>query len=120
MEELIMGAGAIGVLVYLAFLVLLIASVWKIYSKAGQPGWACIVPIYNMIVLLEIVKKPIWWILLLIIPVVNIVVYLIVYHRLSVAYGKGGGFTAGLILIPVVFFPILGLGSAEYDANRLD
>ena len=120
MEELLLGGGVVLMLLYFVFLVLLLASFWKIYSKAGQPGWACIVPIYNIIVLLEVVKKPIWWFLLLMIPFVNIVIYLIIYHRLSVAYGKGGGFTAGLILLPVVFFPILGLGSAEYDANRLD
>jgi hypothetical protein len=107
-------------LLYLVFIVLLLASFWKIYSKAGQPGWACIVPIYNLIVLLEVVKKPIWWILLLMVPVVNVVVNIILLHRLSVAYGKGGGFTAGLILLPFVFIPILGLGSAQYDANRLD
>ncbi len=120
MEDLLGGSVVLLMLVYFVFLVLLLASFWKIYSKAGQPGWACIVPIYNIVVLLEVVKKPIWWILLLMIPFVNIVIYLIIYHRLSVAYGKGVGFTAGLILLPVVFFPILGLGSAEYDANRLD
>ena len=64
MEELLLGGGVVLMLLYFVFLVLLLASFWKIYSKAGQPGWACIVPIYNIVVLLEVVKKPIWWILM--------------------------------------------------------
>ena len=61
-------AGAVGtgiLVVYFAILILMIVSLWKVFTKAGQPGWACIVPIYNVIVLLKIAGKPLWWILLL-------------------------------------------------------
>jgi chromate transport protein ChrA len=70
-------------ILYLAIIVLLIASIWKIFTKAGQPGWAAIVPIYNFVVMLQVAKKPVWWILLFLIPVVNIVIMIIMYHAIS-------------------------------------
>ena len=101
-------------LFYLAIIVLLVASMWKIYSKAGKPGWASIVPIYNIIVLLKIVGKPWWWLILMLIPIVNIVILIMVYHNLSLSFGKGGGFTVGLILLGIVFLPILAFGDSKY------
>ena len=92
----------------------MIASMWTIFSKAGKPGWASIVPIYNLIVLLEIVGKPWWWLFLMLIPIVNIVILIIVWHNLSLSFGKGGGFTVGLILLGIIFLPILAFGDAKY------
>jgi len=105
--------GAVIVL-YLAIFVLMIASMWVIYTKAGKPGWAAIIPIYNIIVLLDIVGKPWWWLLLMLIPIVNIVIAIIVYHNLSLSFGKGAGFTVGLILLSIIFLPILAFGDAKY------
>ncbi len=102
------------IVIYLAIIVLMIASMWTIFSKAGKPGWASIVPIYNLIVLLEIVGKPWWWLLLMLIPIVNIVILIIVWHNLSLSFGKGGGFTVGLILLSIIFLPILAFGDAKY------
>jgi hypothetical protein len=101
-------------IVYLAVVVLVIASVWKVFTKAGKPGWAAIVPIYNMIVILEIVGKPIWWILLFFIPLVNLVIAILVYIALAEKFGKSAGFGVGLALLGVIFFPILGFGEAKY------
>ena len=98
----------------LAFIVLMIASLWKVFLKAGKPGWACIIPIYNVVVLLEIVGKPIWWIILYLIPLVNIIVIIIIYVALAKAFGKGVGFALGLIILPFIFYPILGFGDATY------
>jgi hypothetical protein len=110
-----MAAMGTGVLIfYLVILVLMIASMWKIFTKAGKPGWAAIIPIYNFIVLLEIVGKPIWWILLLIIPLVNFIILIIVTHRLSLSFGQGVGTTILLIILPVIGYPMLGFGSATY------
>lgn len=106
----------IGIILYVAIVIFMIASLWKIFTKAGQPGWACIVPIYNLVVLLKIVNKPIWWIILMLIPIVNIVVLIIVIHALSKAFGKGVGFTIGLLLLGFIFYPILGFGDATYTA----
>ena len=102
------GAGAVtGVLalVYLALGVLMIASIWKIFSKAGQPGWAAIVPFYNVI----------WWFVLMLIPFVNAIIGIIVAIDLAKAFGKGAGFAVGLIFLPFIFYPMLGLGGAQYQ-----
>lgn len=94
--------------------VVVIIGQWKIYEKAGKPGWAAIVPIYNIIVLLEIVGKPIWWIFLFLIPCVNIVFLIWTVNLLSKSFGQSEGFTVGLLLLGVIFYPILGFGNYQY------
>jgi hypothetical protein len=108
------GFGIVGTLVFLAFFVVMIASVWKVFAKAGQPGWAAIVPIYNFIVMLKVAGKPLWWILLFLIPFVNIIALILVTVALAKKFGKGTGFAIGLIVLGFIFFPILGFGDAKY------
>ena len=112
MEDLGISIGLI--LIILAVVVFIIAAMWKIFEKAGQPGWAAIVPIYNCYVLLKIVGKPGWWLLLFLIPIVNYVFIILTYNMLSKSFGKEEGFTVGLVLLGIVFFPILGFGDAKY------
>jgi uncharacterized membrane protein YoaK (UPF0700 family) len=85
-----------------------------VYEKAGKPGWASIIPIYNALVLLEIVGRPWWWILLCLIPVVNIVVGIIIVVDLAKSFGKGIGFAVGLILLGFIFVPVLAWSDAQY------
>ena len=92
----------------------MIVSMWKIYTKAGKPGWACIIPIYNIIVLLEIVGKPWWWLLLMLLPFVNIVLAIWMLNLLSKSFGHEVGFTLGLLFLSFIFIPILGLGESKY------
>jgi hypothetical protein len=92
----------------------------KLYAKAGQPGWAAIVPIYNTYVMLKIVGRPGWWLALMLIPIVNIVLLIIMMIDLAKAFGKGGGFAASLILLPLVGMPILAFGSAVYRGPVAD
>lgn len=106
--------GGVGIIIYLAVLVINIVANWKIYQKAGQPGWTSIIPIYNMIVLMDIVNKPRWWVILMFVPIVNIVVCIIAVHRLSLSFGKDIAYTLGLILLGLIFFPILGFGKSQY------
>ena len=109
------GPGPLELLIVLLFpIFLFLVPLWKIFVKAGKPGWACLIPIYNIIVLLEIVGKPAWWIILLILPFVNIVFEIWVANLLSLRFGKSEGFTVGLILLPYIFIPILGYGDAQY------
>ena len=110
-------AGIIVGIIYLAIVVLMIASLWKIFTKAGKPGWAAIVPIYNIIVMLQICEKPVWWIILMLIPLVNFVIAIILYVALAQVFGKGVGFAIGILLLPFVFMPMLGFGSAQYKGG---
>jgi len=110
----LMAAMGVFAFIYLGILVLMLISLWKIFTKAGKPGWAAIVPIYNLIVWLEIVGKPTWWIILLIIPFVNIVIFIMLTHQLSLSFGQGIGMTLVLLFVPFVGWPMLAFGSAQY------
>jgi len=107
--------GLVGTIVMLAIALLLIAAMWKVFTKAGEPGWAAIVPIYNLIVLLKIAGKPAWWFILFIIPFVNLIVAFIVSIAIAKAFGKGTGFGIGLALLGPIFYPVLGFGDARYQ-----
>ena len=108
------GQGTGTLILEFALLVLLLAGMWKVFQKAGKPGWAAIIPIYNIIVLLQITGKPIWWLVLYFIPLVNFVVLVLVCIALARRFGKGVGFAIGLALLPFIFYPILGFGDATY------
>jgi hypothetical protein len=99
---------------WLGIVVVMIAALWKVFQKAGKPGWAAIVPIYNVLVLLEITGKPMWWVVLFFIPFVNLIVAIILLFALARSFGKGGGFAIGLLLLPPIFYSLLAWGSARY------
>lgn len=102
-------------IVYLAIIVLMVASQWKVFSKAGQPGWACLVPIYNIYVMTQIANKPGWWTaIILLVPIVNIVFAIMLIHGISTSFGKDAGFTVGLLFLGIIFWPILAFGDAQH------
>lgn len=104
------------IVIILVVVVITIAGMWKMFEKAGQPGWAVLVPIYNAILLCEIAKKPSWWVVLMLIPIVNLVVIIMLYSKVAENFGKDPvGFTIGMLLLPYVFLPILGFGDAVYN-----
>ena len=105
-------------LFFFIYFVLVIASIWKIFTKAGKPGWASIIPIYNVIVLLEIIGKQVWWIVLFLIPFVNIIISIITTNEVSKSFGRGAGTTVGLIFLPFIFYPVLAFGSAQYQGTQ--
>jgi hypothetical protein len=102
------------IVVIVLVVILEIAGMWRVFEKAGQPGWAAIIPIYNYYVLLKIVGKPGWWLVLFLIPLVNIVIAIIVLWELARSFGKGVGWFWGLLLLGPIFYPILGFGSSQY------
>ena len=106
--------GIVAYLLYVIVIVFYIYSMWRIYAKAGKPGWAAIIPIYNVLVELEIVGRPWWWLLLTLVPVVNIVIGVIITLNLAQVFGKSTGFGIGLIFLPIIFIPILAFGNAKY------
>jgi hypothetical protein len=110
--------GLIGFIIYLAVIVIVIVGAWKIFEKAGKPGWTAIIPFYNLIVLLEIAGRPIWWFILLLIPFVGWVVGIIVCVDVAKKFGKGTGFGVGLALLSFIFVPLLGFGDAKYQSSN--
>ncbi|MFP4216446.1 MAG: DUF5684 domain-containing protein [Phycisphaerae bacterium] len=113
------GGGIIGIIgiICLVLIVLVFAGVWKTFAKAGKPGWAAIIPIYNLIVLLEVAGKDLWWIILFFIPFVNLIAMILVGIGVAENFGKSAGFGVGLGLLGFIFFPILGFGSAQYTGG---
>lgn len=87
---------------------------WKIFVKAGKPGWAAIVPIYNFIIMLKIAGKPWWYIFLLFVPLAGILISFVMLIDFGRAFGKKTEFGMGLIFLPFIFIPILAFGDAQY------
>jgi hypothetical protein len=106
--------GIIEALIVSAAFGFLIAGWWRVFEKAGKPGWAALVPIYNLWLLVEIVKKPVLWFIMLLIPCVGAVFYILLCIELAKAFGKTAGYGVGLALLGPIFFPMLGLGDAVY------
>ncbi len=114
-------SGALGIvptLFVLALIIFMIAAVWKVFTKAGEPGWACLIPIYNAIVYLKIAGKPVWWIILFLIPIVNLIIALLVSLGLAKNFGKSGGFGVGIWLLGPIFVPILAFGDAKFVGTK--
>jgi hypothetical protein len=107
--------GGAFMMVLLLAVVLTIAGAWKMFAKAGQPGWAAIVPFYNMIVLAQIAGKPAWWFILMIIPFVSFIIWIILSLEIAKRFGRGTGTAIGLILLPPIFICVLGFGDAVYN-----
>jgi hypothetical protein len=102
-------------IVYLAIVVAVIAAWWMVFTKAGEAGWKSIIPIYNIIVILKIVGREWWWVILMVIPIVNIFVWIIVSLDLAKSFGRGTGFGIGLAFLSPIFGLILGFGSDTYQ-----
>jgi hypothetical protein len=105
---------------YLGIIGLMIASHWKIFVKAGKPGWASIVPIYSIVVLVEIIKKPGIWVLYLILPIVNIIFMIRLSLELAKVFGKDDAYGIGLFILPFVFMPMLAFGDAVYMKDEFN
>ncbi|WP_433265212.1 DUF5684 domain-containing protein [Actinosynnema sp. CS-041913] len=108
--------GVVPIIISLAIAVLMIAAMWKVFAKAGQPGWAAIIPFYNIYVLLKVAGRPGWWLILFIIPIVNIIMSIIVSLDVAKSFGKSGAFGFfGLWLFGIIGYPVLGFGDARYQ-----
>jgi hypothetical protein len=109
------GVGVAAILLYVAVIyAILVIPYWVIFTKAGQPGWPALIPIYSTYILLKVIGRPGWWLILFLIPFVNFVIYIIVSNDLSKSFGHGVGFTIGLIFLSIIFLFILAFGSSTY------
>ncbi|MEX1002644.1 MAG: DUF5684 domain-containing protein [Crocinitomicaceae bacterium] len=107
------------VLIYLAIIVLMVASIWKVFEKAGQPGWAAIVPFYNLYILTVVAKKEAWWMILFFIPIANLIAAIIIDIEVAKNFGKDTGFAIGMVFLPFIFWPMLAFSDAKYvDAEN--
>ena len=105
--------------IYVAVLVFEIAAFWKVFVKAGRPGWGAIIPIYNTYLLVKTAGRPGWWVILYFIPLVNIIIHLIVSLDVARNFGKGSAFGVfGLWIFAPIGYPILGFGGAQYQGPR--
>lgn len=106
------GAG-VGIVVLVLFALTLVAW-WRLFAKAGRPGWAAIVPIYNIVVVLQIVGRPVWWVVLMLIPLVSFVIAIVLAVDLAKSFDRSAAFGVGLLFLGFIFVPVLAFGSATY------
>ena len=109
--------GLIFFALYAAVLVAVVAGMWKTFTKAGEPGWGALVPIYNVYLLLKIADRPGWWLVLFLIPIVVLIIQVIVSIDIAKKFGKGTGYGLGLAFLPFVFYPLLGFSDATYQGG---
>jgi Family of unknown function (DUF5684) len=107
--------GGVFLLVMLAVAVVFIIGLWKVFTKAGQPGWACLIPIYNAYIMIKIAGRPGWWLLMLLIPLVNIVFCILLSIDVAKAFGQSTGFGVVLLfLLGGIGYLVLGFGNYSY------
>jgi hypothetical protein len=107
--------GLLILVIQLAIFVLIVAGFWKVFTKAGQSGWAAIIPIYNIFILCKIVGRPWWWVILCFIPLINLIALAVLSMDVAKSFGKGVLFAVGLFFLGPIFYCILGFGSAQYQ-----
>lgn len=105
----------IGIVIFLVLIAVLLAAQWQLFVKAGKPGWAGIIPIYNLVVLMEIIGKPVWWVIVIVlVPCVGFVFMLLACIELAKVFGKDPLFGVGIFFLSFIFVPILAFGDARY------
>lgn len=105
--------GVVFLLVFFAILVFQIVAMWKVFAKAGHPGWAILIPFYNTYVSIRVAGYPGWWLILAFIPLVNLILIVLPFGHAK-NFGYGPGFGLGLLLLPIIFYPIIAFGDAQY------
>lgn len=101
--------------VFVCLIALVLVARWKMFTKAHQPGWASIVPLYSTVKTLEITNYPLWWAVVMVVPIVNLFFIVIVTRRIAAVFGRGAWFTVGLIFLPFIFYPIVAWGKSNYS-----
>jgi hypothetical protein len=104
-------------IVWLIVALVVIIGLWKVFTKAGQPGWAAIIPILNLYILCKVAGRPGWWLILMLIPIVNFIIWIILSLDLAKNFGKGAGFGVGIALLSFIFLPVLGFSDAQYQGK---
>jgi len=101
--------------VSIAYTLFILVASWILYEKAGEPGWALLVPFYNLYLFNRMAGKPGWWLILWFLPFVNLVVPILVCLALAEKFGKGVEYGLGIVFLGFIFLPMLAFGDAEYE-----
>jgi hypothetical protein len=109
--------GLIPLIILLAIMLIPIAGLWKVFQKAGEPGWAAIIPLYNTWIIVKITDNEVLWFILTLLPLVNFIAWIKLSLDLADSFGKGTGFAVGIIILPFIFIPLLGFGDARYQGR---
>jgi hypothetical protein len=109
--------GGVFFLLFLLVFVNVAAGMWKVFEKAGEPGWAALIPIYTLVVLVKIAGKEMWWVVLMLLPCVNFVAAVMICIDIARKFGKDTVYGVGLAFLPFIFFPMLGFGPAQYNRS---
>lgn len=112
-----------GVLAFLGawlFVILLVSLFfvvckWIIFEKAGRKGWESIIPIYNIVIEMQMLDVPMWMLLLLIIPGLNVVIPIMIAIKYTEKFGKESAYALGLIFLPFIFYPMLAFGKSTFN-----
>lgn len=99
---------------WLFFTAFYLICYWKIFVKAGRPGWESLIPIYNLYIITKISGKNGWWLLYLLIPLANIYFIIVLIRSFARSFGQGVGFTVGLIFLGFIFYPLIAFGNIHY------
>lgn len=102
--------------IFYPIILLLAVSLWKIFEKAGQNGWAALIPFYNIFIFLRIIQKPWWWFILFFIPYLGFIWILWGWIRMAKRFGKSSLYGVAIVCLSVVFIPLLAFGKQEYKA----
>jgi len=114
-SDILGGAAATVILLFqLALVGVQVAGMWTVFEKANHAGWKAIVPIYNLYVMLQIGENRWWWLLLLVVPVVNLYAVYKIHAGVARSFGRGIGFGLGLAFLGILFFPLMGFGDYQY------
>jgi len=113
-NEFIFGMFVFYFVILIILIVFYIIPLWKIFRKAGKSGWFSVIPVYNIIILLQITGRPLWWVIWFFIPLVNIIFYFVLCFDIAKSFGKSTNFGIGLALLSIIFLPILGYGKSQY------
>lgn len=108
------GVSVVLLLIQLSLVIGFFAGLWKVFEKAGKPGWTALIPIYNLIVFVELAGKPIWWTFLMFIPFVNFIIFIVLSLGLAKNFGKSEAYGIGIGLLGFIFLPLLGFSDAKY------
>jgi Family of unknown function (DUF5684) len=100
--------------VYGIFILFMIVAMWKIFVKAGRPGWESLIPIYNLYIMAKISGKDGWWLLRLLIPIAGIYFAVVLIRSFARSFGQGVGFTVGLLFLGIIFYPMIAFGDIKY------